>query len=59
MSITSSIISILSLRERFEKILHLRNIFDSNYWAYLGAPILGIGSCLVMVGVLFNKHFET
>ena len=28
MSITSSIMSILSLRDRFNKILYLRNIFD-------------------------------
>ena len=38
---------------------YLRNIFDSNYWAYLGAPLLGIGSGLVMVGALFNKHLKT
>ena len=38
---------------------YLRNIFDSNYWAYLGAPLVGIGSGLVMVGALFNKHLKT
>ena len=38
---------------------YLRNIFGSNYWAYLGAPLLGIGSGLVMVGALFNKHLKT
>ena len=38
---------------------YLRNIFDSNYWAYLGAPLLGIGSGVVMFGALFNKHLKT
>lgn len=38
---------------------YLRNVFESNYWAYLGAPLLGIGSGLVLFAALFNKHLKT
>ena len=38
---------------------YLRNVCDSNYWAYLAAPLLGFGSGLIMFGVLFNKNTET
>jgi hypothetical protein len=38
---------------------YVRNVIDSNHWAYLGAPLLGIGSGLVMVGALFNKHLKS
>jgi len=38
---------------------YLRDILESNYWAYLGAPLLGIGSGFVLFGALFNKHLKT
>jgi len=38
---------------------YLGNVFESNYWAYLGSPLLGIGSGLVLFGALFNKHYKT
>ena len=37
---------------------YFNNIFESHYLAYVGALFLGIGSGLVLMGVLFNKHFE-
>ncbi|MAJ43437.1 MAG: hypothetical protein CMF96_01650 [Candidatus Marinimicrobia bacterium] len=38
---------------------YLHNVFESNYGAYLGAPMLGIGSGLILFGALFNKHYKT
>ena len=37
---------------------YFNSMFESHYLAYIGALFLGIGSGLVLMGVLFNKHFE-
>jgi len=30
-------------------------IFNNNYWAYIGAPVLGLGAGMMVYGTLFNK----
>jgi len=30
-------------------------MFSNNFWAYLGAPLLGVGGGLMIYGTLFNR----
>lgn len=34
---------------------YLKTVLESNHWAYIGSPILGIGSGLVLYGALFHN----
>lgn len=35
---------------------YLKTVLESNYWAFIGSPILGIGSGLVLYGALFHNR---